>query len=158
MALNSYIGSTLHVVKAEPATFNETGFEAIFASGASPAPAKVGQVQMIGDLGDTVNMIEVPVLDESRIKRIIGSRDGGTCEVTVSYDESDAGQVILEAGKYTNVVHSFKITDNTDAGGKSWYFTAILADKRWAPREMTNAMQFTQLLYPQSPVYGPYAN
>ena len=150
MALNSYIGSKVAVADAAPGNLNQTGFEGL-------TWVSVGQLQMLGELGDTVNMIEVPVLDEARVQRIIGSRDGGSTNLTISYDEQDAGQVkIIGTYAYSNVVRSIRLTDGTDAGGKDWYLTAIFADIRWGQRDMSTAFQYTAMIYPQINPIGPF--
>ena len=155
MTLQSYIGSSLYVVKATPTALTETALEALFAAGASPAPAKVGQLMMLPELGDTINTIEVPQLELGRVQRIVGQRDGGTALITVAYDAADGGQTILRDGAGSNDVHTFKIQDG-HATTSAWYFTAILASLRYAAREGTNAYQFTMEVYPQSDLLGPY--
>ena len=154
MALNSYIGSTVAVAPAAPATLTQSGFQ---DNTFKNTFVNVGQLQMVGEIGDTVNMIEVPVLDQSRVQRIIGSRDGGSTNLTISYDESDAGQTaILGTYAYSNTVRSIRLTDGTDAGGKQWFFTAIFADIRWGQRDMSTAFQYTAMIYPQMNPIGPY--
>ena len=149
MALNSYIGTEVAVADAAPATLDKSGFEGL-------TWVTVGQLQMVGEMGDTVNMIDVPVLSDSRVQRIIGSRDGGSTNLTVSYDETDAGQVkVLGTYAYSNIVRALRFTDGTDAGGKDWYITAIFADIRWGQRDMTTAFQYTAMIYPRMNLLGP---
>ena len=150
MALNSFIGTTVSIAASEPSALTETGFEAV--SGFQ----EIGQLQMVSETGDTINMIEVPVLKDRRVQRIVGGRDGSTVQLTISYDSSDAGQVILRAGAGTNTVHTLRFDDGFALTTSRWFMTCILADLRYAQRDMTTAYQFTQTLYPQSDIIGPF--
>ena len=148
MALQSFIGGSVSVVAAEPSALTEAGFEALTF-------VKVGQLMMTSELGDTINMIEVPQLELGRVQRIVGSRDGGTATITVAYDASDNGQTILRNGSGSNTVHSFLFQDGHSATS-AWYLTAILAELRYGAREGGTAYQFTQTFYPQSDLLGPF--
>lgn len=150
MALNSFIGSVVSVAASAPSALTEAGFEAVSGFQA------IGQLQMTSELGDTINMIEVPVLAESRVQRIVGNRDGGSVTLTISYDATDAGQAILRTGAGTNTVHTFRFDDGHALTTSRWFMTAILADLRYAQRDGTTAYQFTQMIYPQSDLMGPY--
>lgn len=155
MALNSFIGSTVEVSPSAPTGgLTQTTFEAL--SGAN-AFVEIGQLQMIGEVGDTVNMIDIPLLKDSRINRVQGMRDGGNTALTIAYDGNDTVQTLIrDTYAYSDVERSIRIVDPADAGGKDWYFTTIFADIRWGQRDGQTAYQFTALIYPRMHPIGPF--
>lgn len=149
MADTTFNGSTLAVQKAAlPSTLNETGWE-------TGTYTDVGNIQDIGEMGDTHNQIEYSTLADSRQKRLPGLRDGGSVPLTVIYDSSDGGQTILRAANGTTDVHLFKVKD---ADGETYYFGGVVADLRWPTRDNSTVKMFTVNIYVNTQVYGPYSD
>ncbi len=121
----SFIGSTLSVSAAKPATEDASGYGALTWT-------EVGKVVSIGELGDEAEDIAFDVLKTGRKNHVNGVKDIGDVPVTIEYDVSDAGQVIITAGNNGNTTHSFRITD-TD--GENWYFYGLIANQKMMARE-----------------------
>ena len=149
MADSTFIGSTLAVVAGEPSGgVSETQWEAL-------TYAEVGNVQDIGEMGDTHSQIEYNVLKEGRIKRLPGSVDGGAVPVTCIYDSSDAGQNAIRTANGTTTVQSFKVKD---ADGETYYFSGVVADLRWPTRDNASVKMFTFNIYVNTTIYGPFSD
>lgn len=112
MANKTTTGLKLHVVKGEPATDNQAGYEAL-------TYVEVGKVLTAPDYGGTAAGIPVPVLADGVVDQEKGSITYAETSIGLAYDISDAGQLILSegfdgTGQYD--VHSFKVEySNGDA-------------------------------------------
>jgi len=116
----SYIGTTISVVAATPATEDDTGYSAL-------SWTEIGKVVSLSELGDTVEDIAFNLLKGGRTKHVNGTKDVGDITGTYEYDSADAGQVILRSGAGSNTVHSLKVED-TDGNIK--YLQGVVADVR----------------------------
>lgn len=86
---------------------------------------KVGGVGTMGDVGDTSEIVRFAVLDENRVRKTKGVRDGGSMNVVMAYDSTDAGQAALITAYASNVAYAFKIEGNdklTTSGTNSLTF------------------------------------
>lgn len=120
----SFIGSTLGVVAATPATEDQAGYEALTF-------VAIGKVISIGEVGDESEDITFDLLQTGRRSRVNGVKDLGEIPVSLEYDRSDAGLTIVEAGADGNTTHSFHISD-TD--GDDYYFQGLLANLKTMER------------------------
>ena len=149
MADTSFIGSTLAVVAGTPSGgVEETNWEAL-------TYALVGNVQDIGEMGDTHSQIEYNILAEGRTKRLPGAVDGGVVPITCIYDASDAGQNAIRTANGSVTVQSFKVKD---ADGETYYFSGLVADVRWPVRDNGTVKMFTFNIYPNTAIYGPFSD
>ena len=149
MADSTFIGSSLSIVAGEPSGgVAETNWEAL-------TYAAIGNVQDIGEMGDTHSQIEYNVLGSGRVKRLPGTRDGGAIPLSVIYDSSDAGQNALRLANGTTTVQSFKVKDSD---GETYYFSGIVADLRWPTRDNSTVKMFTCNIYANTTIYGPFSD
>jgi hypothetical protein len=95
---------------------------------------EVKNVASYAPFGDTVNIINAPVVGDSRVKKITGSRDSGNMTLRVYPDSSDAGQTAVAAGTLTGSTYPIRIdypnaSKITQPGGTvaKRYFMAIVA-------------------------------
>lgn len=56
---------------------------------------EVGEVESIGDYGDTTNDVSFAALAAGRAEHLKGLKDGGTTDLTIGFDAGDAGQLAL---------------------------------------------------------------
>ena len=152
MADTSFIGSTLSVQKPSsgnlPATLNEAGWEA-------GTYTEVGNIQDMGEFGDTHTPIEYNILKEGRVKRLPGAVDGGQVSISIVYDSNDGGQTIIKDANGTDGLHYFKVKDS-DA--ETYYFAGTIADRRWAARNNSSVKMLTFTIYVTTTIYGPYSD
>ena len=151
MALQSFIGSQLHVSNGVPAANakTEAGYEGLTYT-------QVGQLMMLPELGDTRNQIEVPQLALGRVQRINGMADGGSAVIQIAYDGADAGQTILRTAAGTNSAVTFRIDDGHALTTSRWFIEAVIASLRYATRDGSSAYSFNLEIYPQTDLLGPY--
>lgn len=142
MAKISYIGATIAVAAGKPATTDAAGFAALSYS-------TVGEIQQFGAIGDTSAAIEVGDLAAGRISRINGAVDGGENEFSFSYEDADAGQVILRNNSNTNNDVSCRVTD---PDGQIAYFFGRVANVRDKERTMDTDKGMTGTFRINSPI------
>ena len=149
MADTSFIGSTLSVQKAAtPATPNEAGWE-------TGSYTEVGNIQDMGEMGDTHTPIEYSILKEGRLKRLPGQVDGGQVAFNIVYDSGDAGQTIIKDANGTDDNHLFKVKDQD---GETYYFAGTVADRRWAARNNSSVKMLSFTVYVTTTLYGPFSD
>jgi hypothetical protein len=72
----------------------------------------VSGVSTIGDAGDTSEVIRFPVLDENRVRKTKGVKDGGSLSCVMAFDSSDTGQTNLITAYGSSQAYAFKIEGN----------------------------------------------
>ena len=114
----SYIGATVAVVAALPATYNAAGYAALTWTGI------VGLLVQFGTLGDQSADIPVTTL-AGRALHTNGALDGGEVPFTYVFSAADAGQVILRAQSNSNTGVSVRVTD---PDGTVQYISGVVAN------------------------------
>lgn len=56
---------------------------------------EIGEVESIGDYGDTINDVTFSALASGRAKHLKGLADAGSVELSIGFDAGDAGQIKL---------------------------------------------------------------
>lgn len=102
----SYIGTTVAVVAATPATFDAAGYAALTWT------ATVGGLVEWSTIGDESEDITWVELSDGRSKHVNGAKDGGSREFTYNYIKTDPGQIILRANSNNQTNVSIRITDS----------------------------------------------
>lgn len=120
----NFIGSTIAVVAALPATYDSVGYAALTWT------ATVDDVVEWGEVGDQSNDISVSTL-AGRTLHSNGSRDGGEVAFTYVTRSASAGQNILRTNSNTNTGVSCRITDQD---GQVSYYSGVVANVRDAQR------------------------
>lgn len=136
MALNPYATSGTKIFVAPAATTepaNPTAYAALTWT-------EVGNVASYAAFGDTVNIINAPVVGDSRVRKATGSRDSGNMTLRVYPDDSDTGQAALIAASTTGSTYPIRIdfpsaSKVTQPGGTvaKRYFMAIVAGGQESP-------------------------
>lgn len=115
MSFSTVAGSKLYVCAAEPATNTVGDFAAL-------AWTKVGELTDLGSVkGRQYNTSTHAPLESSQQIQKKASYTLPNADFTVAWDESDGGQIIIEAGSKTNDILSFKVEKQD---GSLRYFTA----------------------------------
>ena len=101
-----------------------TGTGAVLAdySGTGVTYQEIKEVSDLGALGDTTEIVEFLSLNDGRKKKLAGSKDAGTLEITAAYLRDDAGQTAMRAAANDNLSRKFKV-QHPDGG--ILYFSAI---------------------------------
>lgn len=116
----NYIGATVAVVAALPATYNAAGYAALSWT------AVVGQIVSWGEIGDQTADISVTTL-AGRTLHTNGASDGGEVPFTYVFSASDTGQTLLRTQNNTNTGVSVRVTD---PDGTVQYFSGVVANIR----------------------------
>ena len=106
MAVQTSTGLILSVSAAEPATFDQVGFEALTFT-------EVGEVTSVGEYGASQEVVNHQPLKTGITEKFKGFTNFGSVTVELGRDATDAGQQALDSGasganKF--VEHSFKVT------------------------------------------------
>lgn len=136
MALNPYTTSGTKIFIAPAATSEPANAAAYAALSWSPT----GNVASYAPFGDSVNIVNAPVVGDSRIRKAAGSRDAGNMTLRVYPDDSDVGQTALNAASLTGSTYPIRIdfpdaSKVTQPGGTvaKRYFMAIIAGGQESP-------------------------
>jgi hypothetical protein len=99
-------GTTLAISAGSPATFDETGFEALTFT-------TIGEITSIdGDVGRVYNVItHNPLATRATVKKK-GSYNSGSVTIPLALDIDDAGQILAEAALTSDNSYSFKLVRN----------------------------------------------
>ena len=111
------IGSTFAVVVGVPATEDPAGFTAL-------TYVTVGDIIVAPETGDETEDVSETTL-AGRTKHANGAKDGGSRNISMLYNKTDAGQVILRANNNGASQISCKLTD---ANGDVSYFYGVVAN------------------------------
>lgn len=95
----------------DPAVTNTTGEFAALSY------TEVGEVESIGEFGDTSNTITFTPLSAARVNKLKGSRNAGGFTITMGRDTGDAGQVALRAAEKTKFDYAVKIEYSDASSG-----------------------------------------
>jgi hypothetical protein len=121
-------GTTFSVVAASSTPANASAYAAL-----TPW-AVVGLAESLGEFGDEANAISFSALGDARVRKSKGARDAGTMQVTVAYDGTDAGQILLETAEGTNINYAFRVVlpNKLTGGGTNeiLYFMGMVMSKR----------------------------
>lgn len=114
MALQTSTGVKYYVSAAIPATDDKVGYDALTWT-------EVGEVSSLSAYGATQTEVNFTALGDGILKKFKGTTNYGSMTVEMGYDETDAGQLLLEEGSggaNNLVVYSHKVeypTGRTDA-------------------------------------------
>jgi len=116
MAIQTSAGTILYASASLPATYDQTGYEALTWSA-------VGEVTEIPAFGSVYNLITHSPLGERRVVKKKGSVNDGSMTLNFAADAADAGQGILKTAHTSDTEISVKITY---PDGEDYYFTALV--------------------------------
>lgn len=133
MAISTTGGSGLYIGGTTAIDFT-TDQAALDAFEAISSWVKVGEIEDLGEIGDSSADVTFNALGDNRVRHLKGSRDAGTMTVVAGADPSDPGQLALRAAEKTKFNYNFKIVyedapdeDSTDSVD---YFRALVMSAR----------------------------
>jgi len=128
MSVNTSAGASIFIgpaTAAEPA--NAAAYEGLTWT-------EIGEVESLGDFGDSSAVINFTSLKDARVRKLKGARDAGDLPLVVGYDAFDVGQLALIAAEATKFGYAFKVVldDSKDANDtdSTFYFLAKVMGKR----------------------------
>lgn len=98
------VGTTMHISANAPATFDQSGCEAL-------SYTKIGGVVTIPEIGDSSEDGTVTSLEEGRVLHFNGVKDFAPFTVELIYDAADTGQDIVRTNKNGTTECTIKIVD-----------------------------------------------
>lgn len=111
MSVNTAAGSKLYIGPVVAATVDTQGeFEAL-------SYTEVGEIESIGDFGDQFNDVTALTLNDSRMRHFKGSVDGGQLQLTILFDDGDAGQQALKSALAVKSDYAIKLTLANESAG-----------------------------------------
>lgn len=107
MAVQTVAGASLALSATIPATFDASGYAAVFS--ASPGPAVIGQITDAGQHGRVYNVVTHNPIGSRGTQKFKGSFNEGQKVLTVGIDDDDAGQTLAIAALDSDNDYSFKV-------------------------------------------------
>ena len=126
----TYIGSTVSVSQRTPSQETAAAYAALPWS-------PIGRTISASEVGDSSEDVNFDLLESGRKSHVNGIRDVGEITITVEFERTDAGQVIVEDASGTNNSRSFRMVD-TD--GEVQYFQGVVANYRATERTASTYM------------------
>ena len=147
MSTTEGIGGFMSVSAALPATFDDTGYEALTWT-------EVGELGEIPDHGPAHATVTFTRLKDGIVNKYHGELNFGSISVPMAYDPADAGQTILKAARKSKDEIAFKIEYSDGAieytGGKVMSFTRAASVGAVVPA--TAQVEFTRETIDVDPV------
>ena len=116
MAFQTAASTTLGISAALPATYDATGYAALTYT-------TVGEVENLGQFGQTYNLVTFLPLAQRGASKVKGSFNNGRFEPQLALDVADAGQILMAAALASDANYSFEIGLN---GGEVFYFAGLV--------------------------------
>ena len=108
---------------------------------------EVGEVEDLGEFGDESEAVTFASLQDSRVRKLKGTRDAGTIAVVCGADDSDTGQDAMVVAEASSLDFNFKILLNdqlTISGTPSeHYFRGKVMSKRLGVGSANNVVRRT---------------
>jgi hypothetical protein len=119
MTVYTSAGTTLTISADAPATFDASGYNAVFT--ASPGPAVVGEITDLGEFGREFALVTHMPVGSRGTQKFKGSFNEGTMALSLGLDTDDAGQILMKAASLSDDNYSFLVTTQN---GDKYYFQA----------------------------------
>lgn len=118
----------LPVARSTLAIGGATGtFDATAAAADTYIP--IGGIRNLGTFGDTYTPINVEEISDARVRKALGTANGGTMEVVCSRRVADVGQIAAKAAAGLGA-YNFKLTVPVEGGETQvTYLSALVASK-----------------------------
>lgn len=95
---------------------------------------EIGEVESIGEFGDSASAINFTSLSKSRVRKRKGARDAGDVSVVCANIPDDEGQLAAITAEGTRFTYAFKVVANdapdADGSESEFYFGALVMSKR----------------------------
>jgi hypothetical protein len=127
MAVQSAAGAKLYIGPANSSAANQAAYEAL-------SYVLVGEIENIGDFGDTWTEIMFTSISDRRARKRKGTRNSGTLELTLGFDGADGGQAALAAALESDNEYAVRIslqdaTTGSPANPTTFYVRALIGSR-----------------------------
>lgn len=102
MGIQTVAGTTLSISASAPATFNESGYEALTWT-------NIGEITDGGQHGRTYNLITHNPISTRGTRKFKGSFNEGSKTVQLAIDKADTGQDMARTASTSDSDYSFKV-------------------------------------------------
>jgi hypothetical protein len=110
-----------------PATFDATGYAAIFPSPATAANPVVGEITDLGEFGREYALVTHNPLGTRGTQKFKGSFNEGQISLQLALDNDDAGQIKLREASNADADYYFAVT--LQNGDKSYFAAKVMSFK-----------------------------
>lgn len=151
MTVNTAGGATVFIGTTaipDPGNYDPTDageYSVALAQYEADSYIEVGEVESLGEFGDSSENIKFASLADGRMRSFKGPRDAGEMAVTVGDDGSDDGQVAMVAAEGTKFDYNFKVVLNDAATlggtGSISYFYGKVMQKRQNVGNVSNVVR-----------------
>jgi hypothetical protein len=90
----------------------------------------VGEVESIGDYGDTTNDVTFAALADSRNRHLKGLSDAGSTEVVIGFDAGDAGQLAMVEAYRDRSQYDYPIKVEYVDGLVDYFAAKVMSNKK----------------------------
>lgn len=119
----------------------------------------IANISDVGEAGSEAEIVVGKYVDQTYARKIKGSRDNGTMELTVGRDASDPGYQALIAAEKSDGIFNFSVelsdkpSTGTSPTNSKFYFAALVASARNAFGEADNIVSTTFSLAISGPIF-----
>jgi hypothetical protein len=140
------------------ASIDESSAAAAITDFQNDSYTAAGEVENIGEFGDSVNPVNFTALADNRVRKFKGSRDAGTMTLTLGFDSADSGQDALQAAADddTQTDYNFRVVlnDGTSGGsGTELYFYGKVMGSPVEVSSVDNIVRRSVQIGINSPIY-----
>lgn len=91
---------------------------------------EIGEVESVGDYGDTIGDVSFSPLASGRVKHLKGQADAGSSELNIGLDAGDAGQLklveaFMDRSRFDYPIKTVYVDGNTD-----YYAAKVMSNKK----------------------------
>lgn len=134
-----FIGTTTGAVATAAASTDA----AILTAYEADTYVEVKEVSDLGEFGDEAEEIKFSSISDARVRKLKGTRDAGTMEISVGRDAADPGQVAMRVAKNDDYNRNYKIVLNdAPVGGTptTFFFRGLITKARTKTGEANNVV------------------
>jgi hypothetical protein len=91
---------------------------------------EIGEVESIGDYGDTINDVSFSSLAAGRARHLKGLADAGTSELSIGFDAGDAGQLAVVAAFLDRSRFDYPIKVVYVDGQTDYFAAKVMSNKK----------------------------
>ena len=99
-----------------PATYDAAGYAAL-------TYAEVGEITDLGTLSAEYAITEHNPIGDRNLQKLKGTRDNGSQDLTLGFDEIDAGQVVMQTALDSDSNYHFKVVMKS---GSIFYYSGLV--------------------------------
>lgn len=127
MAITTSAGAKFYIGPVNNTAEDETAYAAL-------SYVEVGEVETLGEFGDSAQAVTFTSLGDARVRKLKGSFDAGDIALTVANDPADPGQIALVAASKTKFSYAIKVVaadaaDENDTDS-TFYFRGKVMTRR----------------------------